>query len=150
MKTHAAADRTAPLTDDALLQERIAFLLRRASLRQLWMMFLFADDVQSEILIPCADLPVTPHEILTTDDHERSHADVLGERVAEIMEGLGFAQAVFVWERPGEPAAGVEEREWARALAEACAQHGARVRAQFLLHDQGVRALAPDDYLSKE
>ncbi|UUT35522.1 hypothetical protein [Microbacterium elymi] len=62
------------------------------------------------------------------------------------MEELPAAQAVFSWERPGGPQVGAEERAWARGLGAACARAGVRVRAQFVVHDRGVRVLAPDDY----
>lgn len=148
MTKMTAADRDAPLTDDLLLEERIRFLLRRANRRQFWMLFLGDDDVQADVVMPCDDLPADPDAVLDTEDLGRApYAVVLATRVAQIMTDFGFAQAVFVWERPGGSVARAEERGWARALAEACAGHGARVRAQFLLHDHGVRLLTPDDYL---
>lgn len=148
MTKSTAADRDAPLTDDLLLEERLAFLLRRANRRQFWMLFLYDDDVQTEVVMPCEGLPRDPRQTsMTSDLGERAYADILGHRVADIMNEFGFAQAVFVWERLGGPEVGDEERTWASALAASCAHHGARVRAQFILHDFGVRQLAPDDYL---
>jgi hypothetical protein len=142
-----AADRTAPLTDDALLQERISFLLRRASTRQLWMMYLDADDVQSEVLMPCSDLPDPATVIPTGGRGGRTVAEVLSDRVRGVMSELRVTQVVFVWERPGGPRIEDDERMWARALGAACASRGVRVRGQFALHDSGVRVLAPDDYV---
>lgn len=143
-----AADREAPLTDDVLLQERIRFLLRRANVRQFWMLFLYDDDVQAEVLMPCDDLPADPDVVVQTEDLGRApYAVVLASRIAHIMSEFGLAQAVFVWERRGDSVARTEERVWARTLAQACRAAGAQVRAQFLLHDRGVRLLTPDDYL---
>ncbi|WP_415079672.1 hypothetical protein [Microbacterium sp.] len=148
MTTATAADRSAPLTDDLLLEERIAFLLGRASVRQFWMTFLYADHVQSEVVMPCDDLPASPDEPLAASDGGTvANADALARGIAELMAEFGFAQAVFVWERPGDARVRGRERAWAHRLATACARHGATVRAQFLLHDGGVRILAPDDYL---
>lgn len=148
MMKSTAADREAPLTDDLLLEERLAFLLRRANMRQFWMLFLHEDDVQTDVVMPCADLPADPSEMSTTSDlGETTHAALLGHRIGNLMREFGFAQAVFVWERPGSAEVGNEERAWAAALGAACANNGARVRAQFILHDHGVRILAPDDYL---
>lgn len=149
MTSSTATDRNAPLTDDALLEERVTLLLERANVPQLWMMFLGDDDVQSELLLPFADLPRHPDELVDTPDLGRAaNATVLGHRVAQIMREFGFAQVVFAWERPGSATARRGERRWARALAAACAVQGARVRAQFVVHDRGVRPLTPDDYLT--
>ncbi|QAY61022.1 hypothetical protein ET475_14175 [Microbacterium protaetiae] len=143
-----AADKDAPLTDDTLLTERVLFLLERANLRQFWMMFLDEHDVQAPTLMPCDDLPVDPcHQTHTDDLGTVTHAELLAARIAFLMEHCEFAQAVFVWERRGGPRVGEQERAWARELGAACVRHGVRVRAQFLLHDRGVRVLAPDDYL---
>jgi len=142
-----AADNEAPLTDDTRLTDRVRFLLRRANIRQFWMMFLDENDVQAPVVMPCDDMPADPRALTFTDDLGTvTRAELLAARVAMIMREFGFAQAVFVWERRGGPRVGDEERIWARELAAACAQTGARIRAQFLLHDRGVRVLAPDDY----
>jgi hypothetical protein len=145
MTKMTAADREAPLADDILLTERIEFLLQRAGTRQLWMMFLDEDDVQSPVLLPCTGLPVDPGERPRGAEGSTA-AELLAVRVADLMADLGLAQAVFAWERPGGPRIGDEERAWARELGAACAAEGARVRAQFLVHDRGVRVLAADDY----
>ncbi len=147
MTKSIAVDRLQPLTDDVLLHERVTDLLRRASVRQVWMLFLTDDDVQAPVLLPCDDLPADPNRIVDGDLGRSTAASVLGARIAALMREFGFAQAVFAWERPGDAVAGAQERTWAHALAVACAEYGARVRAQFLVHDRGVRALTPDDYL---
>ncbi|WP_029144506.1 hypothetical protein [Microbacterium luticocti] len=140
--TTNAADREAPLTDDILLTERVTFLLERANIRQFWMMFLDERDVQAPVVMPCADLPADPDQA----EGGANAARLLAQNIAALMAEFGFAQAVFAWERPGGPRVGDEERAWARALGAACATEGVRVRAQFLVHDRGVRVLAPDDY----
>ncbi|MEQ6898898.1 hypothetical protein [Microbacterium sp. KR10-403] len=143
-----AADRDAPLTDDTLLAERIGQLLERAMRRQFWMLFLDGRDVLAPVVMPCDDLPEDPLGFSPSEDlGEVANAELLGVRVSQIMEEFDLAQAVFVWERRGGPRVRDAERRWARELAGACARAGARVRAQFLLHDRGLRVLAPDDYL---
>jgi hypothetical protein len=147
MTNKTAADREAPLTDDILLAERVAFLLERASTRQLWMMFLDADDVQCPMLMPCAGLPADPAQPAGTGvTGPLTAAQLLGSRVAELLDGTDLAQVVFAWERPGGSRPDDRERAWARELAAACTGAGGRVRAQFLVHDRGVRPLTPDDY----
>jgi hypothetical protein len=143
-----AADRDAPLTDDTLLTERIEQMLEHAMRRQFWMLFLDDRDVLTPIVMPCDDLPEDPLQRSPSEDlGEVANAELLGVRVSQIMAEFDLAQAVFVWERRGGPRVRNSERIWARELASACARAGARVRAQFLLHDRGVRVLAPDDYL---
>lgn len=143
-----AADHDAPLTDDILLADRIGLLLEHAIRRQFWMLFLTDQDVLAPAVMPCTDLPEDPTQITVTADLGAvGNAELLATRVAQIMEAYDLAQAVFVWERRGGPRVGDEERRWAQELASACARVGARVRAQFILHDRGLRVLAPDDYL---
>lgn len=147
-KHTVAADRDAPLTDDTLLTARVEHLLERANIRQFWMLFLDEEDVQMPAVMPCDDVPADPYTECEVEDLGTvTNAELLASRIAWLMAECRFAQAVFVWERPGGPRVGDEERAWARELGAACARAGARVRAQFLLHDRGVRVLAPDDYL---
>lgn len=63
-----------------------------------------------------------------------------------IAREIDAAKLVFVWERTGPAASTPADRAWARALGEACRTEGIEVRAQLILHDDGVRWFAPDDY----
>jgi hypothetical protein len=147
MTNQTAADRAAPLTDDIRLAERVAYLLERASTRQLWIMFLDEQDVQSPVLMPCAGLPDDPFEpVSASDTGPTTAAHLMGARVASLMDGTDLAQVVLAWERPGASRLDDQDRGWARELARACRARGGRVRAQFLVHDRGVRSVAPDDY----
>jgi len=147
-KKSVAADREAPLTDDTLLTARVEHLLGRANTRQLWMLFLDENDVQAPELMPIDGLPSDPSVMSHVADLGLvTCAELLATRISALMSRHGLTQVVFAWERRGGPFVEDEERVWARELACACAQAGARVRAQFLLHTRGVRVLAPDDYL---
>lgn len=140
----AVQDPDVPLTDDILLADRVRYLLRGAIRRQVWLLFLDTDDVQAPPVMPCADLPVDPLSP-AKGGAERTPAETVSRMVADMMTECGFAQAVFVWERPGPPRLHADDRAWARALREACVRRGVRVRAQFQLYDGGVRQLAADD-----
>jgi len=135
-----------PLTDDVRLQEYLEPLLQTAARRQLWLFFLDADDRLGGPAMPTGGLPRDPSSMVSTEDlGEQTVADVIGTRFSTLMQELGLAQVVLVWERRGGAKVHAEEREWARALGAALRAEGARVRAQFLLHDRGLRILAPDD-----
>lgn len=135
-----------PLTDDALVLERVEFLIQQAIRRQFWMLFLNADQTLADAIMPCDDLPEDPHVLADTDIGPLPHAEALARTLSHLMPDFGFAEAIFVWERPGGPAVGPDERAWAHALALACADRGVRIRGQFLTHDSGVRPLTPDDF----
>lgn len=125
-----------PFSDDISLQQHIELLLGVASRRQLWFFFLDEDDRMAGPVMPCDDYPATP------DD---AGVEELAERIVWMMGVTDLAQLVVVWERRGGSAVRPEDREWARCLAEAFVTAGALVRAQFVLHDRGLRPLAADD-----
>lgn len=148
MSTPTVPDQPVQLSDDVALTDRLASLLVRAERRDFWMFFLDADDVEVTTPMACGDLPADPHERSRAQDlGVCSAAELLSVRIAGIMTKHDIAQVVFVWERRGGAGIEDDERRWARALAEQCAARGARVRCQFVLHDRGIRVLAPDDYL---
>ncbi|WP_024355303.1 hypothetical protein [Leucobacter chironomi] len=132
---------------DAELHELVELLLARASRRQLWL-FAF-DDRQRQLgpLMPMEDLPESPDELVETEDLGLvSIPHVLADRAAMVCEVLDAASIALVWERRGSERFDAQDRAWARALAHETAQQGLRLRAQFVLHDEGVRQLTPDDY----
>lgn len=145
MTTSCVQDPDTPLTDDILLSERIRYLLRGAIRSQVWLLFLDDADVQAPPVMPCDDLPRDPLMPDPNDPASPVPADAVARMVAGLMAECGFAQAVFVWERPGAPRLHPDDRAWAQALRAACVRRGVRVRAQFQLHDGGVRQLAADD-----
>ena len=139
-----ANDATRPaLATDHDVQERIAELLQTAIRRQWWTLYLDEDDVQVPLIMPMSGYPERPDAPCGADG---TAAQLLASRLAQIMEEVGAAKLIFVWERPGRAESTPADREWARGLAEACRAVGLVVRAQLILHDRGVRWFAPDDY----
>ena len=141
-------DRDRVLRHDSELQEVIELLLAQAiNPRQLWLFFLNDDQRIAGPIMPCDDYPDDPGDIAATDDLGAvPFADVLAHRFGLILDTVGATQIVLVWERLGRREFAENELGWARAMAGSCAALGVPLRAQFLLHDGGVRQLTPDDY----
>lgn len=132
-----------PIPTDHDVQDRVASLLECAVRRQWWTLYLDEDDVQFPILMPMAGYPDSPDEPAPECG---TAAALLANRLSVIVDEIGAAKLVFVWERPGPAESTEADRAWARALSEACRAEGLAVRAQLILHDDGVRWFAPDDY----
>jgi hypothetical protein len=132
-----------PLTSDRALHERVADLLEGAIRRQWWTLYLDENDRQLPLVMPMAGYPERPDEPC---GDEGTAAQLLARRLSEIVEQVDAAQVVFVWERPGSDVSTAADRAWAKALGEACRAESVAVRAQFILHDDGARWFAPDDY----
>ncbi|GAB2528918.1 hypothetical protein [Paramicrobacterium agarici] len=128
----------APLVSDEQIEMRVSDLVGKAIKRQWWMLFLDENDVQLPHIVPVEGAPLVP------DDAATQHS---AEGMSAIMDELGAAQVILVWERPTGPTVAMPDRVWARSLAEAARRRGIRVRAQLISHSNGVRWLAPDDYL---
>ncbi|WP_106814676.1 hypothetical protein [Microbacterium timonense] len=137
------------LRHDSDLEEVLELLLTEAmNPRQLWLFYLDDGDRLTGPIMPCDDYPDHPDDLMETGDlGVVSFADVLAQRILQILEAVEASQVVLVWERPGPREFAPDELRWARAMARSCADAGVRLRAQFLLHDGGVRQLAPDDHL---
>lgn len=143
---HSPKDR--PLRNDEELRELIEILLQRANQRQLWVMFIDDRGCLGEPIMPMADYPHHPDELTQVDDLGTvSHAHVLMHRAAVFCEVTGNVSLVLVWERGGSRSVRAEDRLWAGAMHRQAGTLGAPLRAQFVLHDHGVRQLRPDDYL---
>ena len=133
--------------DDARLHELIELMLTAAIRRQLWLLFLDGADRMSEVIMPTDDFPHDPHEpVVAGDLGPTTAAQLLAARLPLMCEAVGASQLVLVWEREGDDEFPDEELAWARAMAEALHGTHVRLRAQFMLHDDGLRALTPDDY----
>ncbi|MBF0815594.1 hypothetical protein E4U02_04140 [Microbacterium paludicola] len=133
--------------DDAHLEELIGLLLTGAIRRQLWLLFLDEDDRLSEAIMPTDDFPRDPHEPNIVDDlGPVTAAHLIAARMPLVLEAVGAAALVLVWEREGAADFEREELAWAAAMAEALRLQDVPLRAQFLLHDDGVRPLTLDDY----
>lgn len=150
MTNHATPDidPKGPLTTDEQLQEALAFLLRNAAMRRMWMLVLGADGRLLDPLLPMTGLPESPDETADTDDlGVVPSARLLAERAGMVCEALEGEALVLVWERPGPEAFGSSDRAWAAAMAGQVREHGPRLRAQFVLHDSGIRRITADDWL---
>ncbi|QEO15399.1 hypothetical protein FLP10_13905 [Agromyces intestinalis] len=136
-----------PLTDDDALQRRVADLLQSAFRRQWWTLYLDADGRQLPVIMPMAGYPHDPTEPVSDEGgFSGTAAQLLADRLAMMVEELGAASVVFVWERPGSAVSTPADRAWARELADACRAEEVPVRAQFIAHSRGIRWFAPDDY----
>ncbi|MCW4457323.1 hypothetical protein [Microbacterium sp. MPKO10] len=129
-----------PLVSDEQIEARMADLVGRALRRQWWMFFLDENDVQLPVVVPVEGAPLVPDE---------AAAEHSAEGMAAIMEEIGAAQVILVWERPTGATVTMPDRAWARSLGEAARVRGICVRAQLISHRDGVRWLAPDDYLEQ-
>lgn len=147
-KTDSRIDPDRVLATDADLFELLEVLLQRANERHLWLVLLDAGHRVTGPLMPLADLPSLP------DTPERAHdvgvasaGELLAARLAMVVHAVEAHELALVWERRGSAEFRDDERAWAGALAEHCAALGVRLRAQFVLHDAGLRVLAPADQL---
>ncbi|MBL3687612.1 hypothetical protein D3248_11695 [Leucobacter zeae] len=135
------------LRTDAELHEFLGSMLEDAARRQFWTFYLGPDSRVCGPVMPMSDHPERPDELAETEDLGTvTFAEVMADRVSWIADAVGAGSVVFVWERPGSERFGAYELDFARALAHECGASGVRVRAQFLLHDTGVRQITPDDY----
>ncbi len=133
-----------PITTDHDIEERVAGLLQRAIRRQWWTLYLDDDDLQRPVVMPMPGYPAHPHEPC---GDEGTAAEVLANRLASVVAAIGAAKVIFVWERPGDDEFTAGDRAWAGALSAACRDAGVAVRAQLILHDNGVRWIAAEEYV---
>ncbi|MCE4027451.1 MULTISPECIES: hypothetical protein [unclassified Microbacterium] len=138
------------LTGDDDLRDALELLLQRANQRQFWLLFIDGRGRLGEPLMPMADYPADPLEVVSIDElGDVAQAHVLAHRIGMLRELTGNAAVVLVWERIGDATVGGEDddvRLWARALRRQTSSLGIPLRAQFLLHDRGVRQLHADDW----
>ena len=136
------------LEDDDDLRDALEVLLQRANQRQFWLLFIDGRGRIGEPLMPMADYPEDPLEVVKVEDlGEVNHAHLLTQRLGMLRELTGNAAVVLVWERLGGEAVDDDVRIWARAMKREAAQFGIPLRAQYLLHTHGVRQLHADDWL---
>ncbi|PZQ89810.1 MAG: hypothetical protein DI534_08495 [Leifsonia xyli] len=125
----------APLVTDEQVLERATLLLDCAIRRQLWLMFLDADDRQLPLLMPC-EVPRRP-----APQHLANYARVLGD----IAEEFEAAAIVAAYERCGGDALSDTDRAWLRLVRDACGVAVLPLRGPLLVHDDGVRWIAAED-----
>ena len=126
-----------PLTTDALIEQRVGSLVGRAQNRQIWLLFVGQNHVQSPLVLPISDVPVAP----SCDD-----LDNWCELVRGTTEAVDAVEVIVVVERYGPERLTDADRAWARMLSDGCRVAGVALRAVLLSHRHGVRLLAPDDY----
>jgi len=131
-----------PISTDTDIEQRVATLLQRAIRRQWWTLYLDVDDRQRPVLMPMPGYPADPREPC---GDEGTAAEVLANRLASIVARIEAAKVIFVWERPGDDELTNGDRAWAGALGSACRDAGVAVRAQLILHDDGVRWIAAEE-----
>ena len=144
-------DTTLPLKDRPLestedLRVLVETLLEHAGRRQMWLMFIDDRGCLGDPLMPMDDYPDDPTVVTPTDDlGDVDQATLLMHRFGLLRELTGNEAVVLVWERLGSSIVGVEDREWARAMRDAAAALDVPLRAQFVLHNRGVRHLLDID-----
>lgn len=135
------------LARDEDLEEVLTLLLRNAIHRQMWLFFLDDQDRATGVIAPCDDYPLDPHGRVPTSDHGgMTFAAALCRTLRALVDDGAAGRVVLIWERRGSEVFTPDELGWAGAMAEACRDAHVPLRAQFLLHDAGVRMLTPDDY----
>lgn len=140
-------DRDRALATDEALHWTLEMLLKRANQRQVWLIMLDEDNCVAGPLMPMSDHPMDPEERIEADDLGWvTFSRALLVRSATICAMAGGHELVFVWERPGTQRLSASDVAWAKAAArEAAAGDVPSIRAQFVLHDGGLRQFRPDD-----
>jgi hypothetical protein len=124
------------LSNDEDVLQRVSALLQRAVRRQLWLMFLDEESRQLPVIMP-SYVPRSPSE-----GHRAHFASFVGI----LTEDVEADSAVIVYERRGSDELRAADRRWLRFIATACAEAAVPLRGPLLLHDDGVRWIAPEDY----
>lgn len=127
--------RDAPLTTDESVLERAHLLLAHAIRRQVWLMFLDEDDCQLPVLIP-SYVPRRP-----TRHHRSNFPQLLGV----LFEDADADAMVIAYERRGDDGLTDADRQWLTLIRDACARAAIPLRGPLLVHDGGVRWIAPED-----
>jgi hypothetical protein len=125
-----------PLTTDEHVLERVQLLVRTAMRRQLWFMFLDAEQRQLPLLMP-TDVPANPNG---------SDPGHLARFVHDTTDTVGAESIVVALERRGSDQITDDDRAWFRLVREACAQLELPMRGPVLVHTRGVRWVAAEDY----
>jgi len=120
-------------TDDLLA--RVRLLVPVAVRRQLWTLFLDADDVQLPMVVPLDGVPEVP---------DGPAVERWGDALDEVAAEFGVASLVFVLERPGPVGPGgptASDRDWLSALTGLAAPRRYEVRAVLTCGTDGVELL---------
>lgn len=122
------------MTDEDVL-ERASALLGHAIRRQVWVMFLDQHDRQLPLLMP-SYVPRAPRA-----EHRENYSRVLGV----LFEESGADSLVVAYERRGPDELTPADQAWLALIRDACCEIDARLRGPLLVHDEGVRWIAPGD-----
>jgi hypothetical protein len=133
------ADSLTPLHSAQSIEQRVGALIGRATIRQLWILFLDADDVQLPVLVPLDGLPPAPTSLWT---------NAIAAMAGESAHDAGAASIVLVWERYGPPQLSASDAEWLSALRGGLTDMNLAVRQIVVSHRTGVRLVADDEYAS--
>lgn len=125
-----------PLSTDDDVLARVRLLVRNALRRQLWLMFLDAEDRQLPVLMP-TDVPANPGG---------SDAGTLARFISGVNDELDATSIVVSLERRGSDEISEDDRAWFRLVRDACAMAELRLRGPVLVHTRGVRWVAIEDY----
>ncbi|QEO10679.1 hypothetical protein [Protaetiibacter larvae] len=127
--------RDLPLISDEQVLERASLLLGHAIRRQVWLMFLDESERQLPLLIP-SYVPRRP-----SPGHRENYSRVLGV----LFEDAEADSLVVAYERRGSDELGDTDREWLALIRDACDEAAIRMRGPILVHDDGLRWVAPED-----
>ena len=119
-----------PLDTDETLVATLTDLLEGAIRRQCWILPLDDEQRPAGGIVILEDVPIDP------DPEEVDH---FASFVRRVLDETDSSSAVVVWERPGGPELRMLEADWAAAVAGT----DLPLRAQLVLHDDGVRILDP-------
>lgn len=131
-----AADAPLLLTDDDVLRRVTELIGPACAVRQLWIMFVDGDGRQTPVIVPIADIPRRPQPG-PLDGLTR----ILAGLRDELATDLGPGSVILTVERVGTDDVLAADREWAGALAGACARAGLALRGVFLSTGTAVRRL---------
>jgi hypothetical protein len=132
--------RDVPLTTDEEVAARLGLILATAIRRQIWFMFLDDDGQQLPVIIP-SYVPARPRP-----REERGMARFLKHAADEV----GAATVIVTFERRAGTDLTDADRVWLRSLRSSCEQAGVAFRGPFLCHREGVRVVAPEEYLPEQ
>lgn len=124
-----------PLTTDESVLERARLLLGHAIRRQVWLMFLDDRDCQLPVLIP-SYVPRRPNA-----QFRENFPQLLGV----LFEDADADAMVVAYERRGDDELTESDRGWLTLIRDACASAAVSLRGPLLVHDGGVRWIAPED-----
>ncbi len=132
--------RDIPLATDEEVAERLSLILATAIRRQIWLMFLDGEGQQLPVLIP-SYVPARPRP-----REERGMARFMKHTTDEV----GAASVIVTFERRAGADLTDADRVWLRSLRASCEHAEVDFRGPFLCHREGVRVVAPEEYLPEQ